>query len=108
MKKLATAGIADYEAANRYLRAVDLPGHNRRYARRPAEEVNYHLGLPPRLDCRNVFRLERSQALAQAQASAASESQGDIPQCKFREVPGGPFQAARATEARSLALIRSL
>lgn len=61
-KKLRLKKIATLEEANRYLEAEYLPEHNRRFARQPAEEVDFHWEAPEDLD--RVFALEEERVVA--------------------------------------------
>ncbi len=45
IKKLRLRGISTHEEMNRYLREIYLPGHNARFARKPASDTDYHLPL---------------------------------------------------------------
>ena len=48
IKELAQAGISDIESANRWLREVYLPAHNRRFARPPAVPQSAFVAAPDR------------------------------------------------------------
>jgi transposase len=48
IKELAQAGIGDIETANRWLREVYLPAHNRRFARPPAVAQSAFVAAPDR------------------------------------------------------------
>ena len=48
VKKLRLAGVAGYDAANRYLTEHYIAAHNRRYARPAAEAADYHGRRPTR------------------------------------------------------------
>lgn len=65
VKKLRLAGIASYEAANRYLEEQYLEGHNRRYARRAASEVDYHRRRPTARQLDEVFWLEEERVVSE-------------------------------------------
>lgn len=64
VKKLRLAGIADYEAANRYLDEHYLADHNRRYARPPASAVDYHGRRPTMRQLDEVFWLEEERVVS--------------------------------------------
>jgi len=49
IKELAQAGIDDIEIANRWLREVYLPAHNRRFARPPAVAQSAFVAAPDRI-----------------------------------------------------------
>jgi transposase len=49
IKELAQAGIRDIEIANRWLREVYLPAHNRRFARPPAVAQSAFVAAPDRI-----------------------------------------------------------
>jgi len=63
VKKLRLKGISDHAAANAYLAREYYPGHNARFARRPASEEDFHLPVPRGLDLDEVFRLETEHTL---------------------------------------------
>jgi transposase len=63
VKKMRLAGIADYEAANRFLEGYERE-HNERFGRRPAAAADFHLRLPRRLDLRRVFCLEQERVVS--------------------------------------------
>ena len=63
VKKMRLAGIADYEAANRFLEGYERE-HNERFARRPAAAADYHLKLGKRQDLRRVFCLEQERVVS--------------------------------------------
>ena len=58
IKKMRLQGIADYEAANRYLGERYLPEHNAKFACEPAAEADFHQRLSKRLELKWVFCLE--------------------------------------------------
>ena len=64
VKKLRLAGIASYEEANRYLDEKYLADHNRRFARRPASEVDYHRRRPTARQLDEVFWLEEERVVS--------------------------------------------
>jgi len=63
VKKMRRLGIADYEAANRYLTETYVPNHNARFAIAPADPIDMHesLGRKPELD--TVFCLEHRRTV---------------------------------------------
>ena len=54
-------GIADYEAANRYLEERYLPEHNAKFACESTAEADFHQRPPKRLDLKWVFCLEAEE-----------------------------------------------
>ena len=64
VKKLRLAGVADYEAANRYLGEDYLADHNRRYARVAASETDYHRRRPTARQLDDVFWLEETRVVS--------------------------------------------
>lgn len=58
IKKMRLKGIADYEAANRYLEDEYLDAHNQAFGCEPAAGANFHQRLPTRLDLKWVLCLE--------------------------------------------------
>jgi hypothetical protein len=63
IKKLRLKGICDHEATNAYLAQEYYPGHNARFARRPASDEDFHVPVPRGLDLDEVFRLETEHTL---------------------------------------------
>jgi len=63
VKKLRLKGICDHAAANAFLAETYYPGHNARFARRPAAEEDFHLPVPRGLDLDEVVRLETEHTL---------------------------------------------
>lgn len=63
IKKLRRRRVGDYRAANAYLDAEYLAGHNARFAREPAAPDDFHTPVPPGLDLDQVFRLEEDRTL---------------------------------------------
>jgi hypothetical protein len=64
VKKLRLAGIDNYQAANRFLQRRYWPGHNRRFAVEPAEEVDFHEAVPPGMKLDEVFSLEYERSVS--------------------------------------------
>ncbi len=64
IKKMRLEGIADYEAANRYLEERYLPEHNAKFGCEPAAEADFHQRLPKRLDLKWVFCLEAERVVS--------------------------------------------
>jgi hypothetical protein len=63
IKKLRRRGVVDYVAANAYLDAAYLAGHNARFTRVAASAEDFHTPVPPGLDLDQVFRLEEARTL---------------------------------------------
>jgi len=64
VKKIRLEGIADDEAANRYLDEQYLREHNAKFACEPAAEADFHQRLPKRLDLKWVFCLEQERVVS--------------------------------------------
>ena len=64
VKKLRLAGIASYEAANRYLKEQYLAEHNRRFARQAASTTDYHRRRPTARQLDQVFWLEEERVIS--------------------------------------------
>jgi transposase len=64
IKKMRLEGIADYEAANRYLDERYLREHNAKFGCEPAAEADFHQCLPKRLDLKWVFCLEAERRVS--------------------------------------------
>ena len=64
VKKLRLAGIADYEAANRYLDEHYIAEHNRRYGQRAAAAADYHRRRPTARQLDGVFWLEQERVVS--------------------------------------------
>ena len=64
IKKMRLQGIADYEAANRYLGEQYLPEHNAKFACEPAAEADFHQRLSKRLELEWVFCLEAERVVS--------------------------------------------
>lgn len=65
IKKLRLRGIASYEQANRFLEANYIAEHNRRFARPPAEEADYHRRRPTARQLEEVFWLEEERVVSE-------------------------------------------
>jgi hypothetical protein len=65
VKKLRLAGIADYEAASRYLNQRYVAEHNRRFARPAASEADYHRRKPTARQLDEIFWLEEERVVSQ-------------------------------------------
>ena len=74
IKKLRRRRVGDYLAANAYLDAEYLGGHNARFAREPAAPDDFHTPVPPGLDLDQVFRLEEDRDADQRLGRALRES----------------------------------
>ena len=61
-KKMRLEGIADYEAANRYLDEQYLDEHNAKFGCAPAAKADFHCRLSKRLDLQWIFCLEAEGA----------------------------------------------
>ena len=64
IKKMRLEGIADYEAANRYLDERYLRKHNAKFGCEPAAEADFHRRLPKRLDLKWVFCWEAERVVS--------------------------------------------
>ena len=64
IKKMRLKGIADYEAANRYLDEQYLPEHNAKFASEPSAGADFHRRLSKRLDLKWVFCLEGERVVS--------------------------------------------
>ncbi len=64
IKKMRLEGIADYEAANRYLDEQYLDEHNAKFAHEPAAGADFHRRLWKRLDLKWVFCLEAERVVS--------------------------------------------
>ncbi len=65
VKKLRLAGVASYDAANRYLAEHYIAAHNRRYARPAAEAADYHRRRPTARQLDQVFWLEEERVVSE-------------------------------------------
>lgn len=63
VKKLRRRKIATHAAANEFLKQVYLPEHNRRFARPPAAEEDYHRRKPSKRALDEFFRIETERTL---------------------------------------------
>ncbi len=64
IKKMRLEGIADYEAANRYLEERYLPEHNAKFGCEAAAEADFHQRPPKGLDLKWVFCLEAERVVS--------------------------------------------
>ena len=64
IKKMRLQGIADYEAANRYLDEQYLPEHNAKFGCEPSAGADFHRRLSKRLDFKWVFCLEAERVVS--------------------------------------------
>jgi hypothetical protein len=64
VKKLRRLGIQDYAAANGYLEKVYLPEHNRRFARAPLQQQDYHRRAPSAAELRRALCLETQRRVS--------------------------------------------
>ena len=64
VKKLRRQGIADLAAANAFLEAEYWAEHNRRFARPPASDEDFHTAVPRGVRVDQVFRLEQTRTVS--------------------------------------------
>jgi len=64
IKKMRLEGIADYEAANRYLDEQYLDEHNAKFVCKAAAGADFHQRLSKRLDLKWVFCLEAERVVS--------------------------------------------
>ena len=64
IKKMRLQGIADYEAANRYLDEQYLPEHNDKFGCEPSAGADFHRRLSKRLDLKWVLCLEAERVVS--------------------------------------------
>lgn len=64
VKKMRLRGIADYEAANRYLAEQYLDEHNAKFVCQAAAGADFHRRLSKRLDLKWVFCLEAERVVS--------------------------------------------
>ena len=64
IKKMRLEGIADYEAANRYLDEKYLEQHHTQFVCEPSAGADFHQRLPKRLDWKWVFCLEAERVVS--------------------------------------------
>ena len=64
IKKMRLEGIADYEAANRYLDEKYLEQHNTQFVCEPSAGADFHQRLPKRLDGKWVFCLQAERVVS--------------------------------------------
>src|SRR5215469_15465858 len=64
IKKMRRKKIANYEAANEYLRKQYLPEHNWRFARPSASPEDYHGRKPTARELHEIFRLETERSIS--------------------------------------------
>ena len=64
IKKMRLQGIADYEAANRYLDEQYLPEHNAKFGCEPSAGADFHRRLSKRLDLKWVLCLEAERVVS--------------------------------------------
>jgi transposase len=64
VKKLRRKGIADLDAANRFVAETYWSEHNRRFAQASASAEDFHVAMPPRTSLDRVFRLEETRAVS--------------------------------------------
>ena len=65
IKKLRLRGITSYAEANRFLEEHYIAEHNRRFARPPAEQADYHRRQPTARQLDEVFWLEEERVVSQ-------------------------------------------
>lgn len=61
VKELRLAGISTKEAANKFLREVYIPKHNRRYAEEPAKPIDAHKPLLPSHDLDAILSIQEDR-----------------------------------------------
>ncbi len=64
MKKLRLAGVASYEAANRFLEEGYMTDHNRRFARPAASAADFHRKRPSKRELDDAFQLEPERVVS--------------------------------------------
>ena len=64
IKKMRLDGIADYEAANRYLDEQYLDAHNAKFACQPVAGADFYRRLPKRLELKWVFCSEAERVVS--------------------------------------------
>ena len=64
IKKMRLEGIAEYEAANRYLDEQYLDEHNAKFACEPAAGADFHRRLSKRMELKWVFCLEAERVVS--------------------------------------------
>ena len=64
VKKLRLAGVGDYAAANRFLDAGYIAEHNRRFARMPTSEADFHRRRPLKRELDAIFQLEQERVVS--------------------------------------------
>ena len=62
--RMRLAGIADYEAANRYVDEKYLDEHNAKFVYEPSAGADFHQSLSKRLDLKWVFCLEAERVVS--------------------------------------------
>jgi hypothetical protein len=65
IKKLRLHSIANYEEANRFLEEHYIAEHNRRFARKPAAEADYHPRRPTARQLDEIFCLEEGRVVSE-------------------------------------------
>jgi transposase len=65
IKKLRLRGIASYEEANGFLQEHYIAEHNRRFARKPAAEADYHRRRPTARQLEETFWLEEERVVSE-------------------------------------------
>lgn len=65
IKKLRLRGINSYEQANQFLEEHYIAEHNRRFARKPAAEADYHRRRPTARQLEEVFWLEEERVVSE-------------------------------------------
>jgi hypothetical protein len=64
VKKLRLAGIASYDAANRFLEENYVADHNRRFARAASSDADFHRKRPAKRDLDAIFQLEQERVVS--------------------------------------------
>ena len=105
IKKMRLQGIADYEAANRYLGERYLPEHNAKFACEPAAEADFHQRLSKRLELKWVFCLEAERVVSNdlAATEGACGAEAASGSAAAQAGGGSSLAAAAAVEKRNTA-----
>ncbi len=97
-KELKLAGIADIEAANRFIREVYLPAHNARFARPPAIAESAFVAVPIRPALPRSCASRRSGSSPATTPSPMRACRLQLPQSPAaRPLRQGPRQGARVS-----------
>jgi hypothetical protein len=83
-KELALAGIADVEAANRWIREVYLPAHNARFAKPPALAESAFVALRDSAALVDILCIEDERVVARDNTVAYDGLRLQLPQSRLR------------------------